>query len=175
MSSPLPPGLGNMYALYARPPGAAAIEPSSVQTGAEAATTDTPAAPSRWSGVIHGIINFVTLAARITALVTAAILLKEGMRHLERRMARNAATARRLSEYFAQAGVDPYHQGLALDASKAFDQAASAAAGVTEAADSLQTRAQAVDDAHKAEYGGFYELSKSSRYDQARPGFNKVP
>ncbi|MEU6990358.1 conjugal transfer protein TraB [Streptomyces sp. NPDC046465] len=162
---------------------AQAIEPTAVQTGAEAAATasappatvDAPAAPSRWSGLIHGIINFVTLTARITALVTAAILLKEGMHRLERRMNRNAATARRLAEYFSQAGVDPYHQGLALEASKAFNAAADDAAGVTEAADSMQARAQAVDDAHKTEYGGFYELSKSSRYNQPKPGFNKVP
>ena len=91
-----------------------AIEPTSVQTGAEAAAGDNTPVPANrgavdrptWAGAIHGILNFVTLVARITALAIAAALLKEQLHLLKALMHQVAAWARRLADHLAQAGDD---------------------------------------------------------------------
>ncbi|CAL9667264.1 hypothetical protein SUDANB145_07224 (plasmid) [Streptomyces sp. enrichment culture] len=158
-----------------------AIEPTSVQTGAEAAAGRTPVpvsstTPDRptWSGAIHGILNFVTLALRIMALAAAAALLKEQLHLLKARMHRDAAHARKLAEQLAQAGVDGHFQMQTMEAAAAFERVAQASGEVADAADQMEMNAQAVKDAHQAEYGGIHEAVNASPYAQPKPGFNRV-
>jgi hypothetical protein len=152
-----------------------ALEPTSVQTGAEAATTSSaqPERPS-WSGAIHGILNFITLAARITALAIAAGLLKEQLHLLKARMHRDAARARTLSEHLHQAGADTRFQAQSLEVAAAFERVATASGEVANAADGMEANARGVRDAHQAEYGGIYEVRQASPYAQPKPGFNRV-
>lgn len=162
-------------------PTGSAIEPTSVQTGAEAAdgTPPAPANPSpadrpTWSGVIFGILNFVTLAARITALAAAAALLKEQLHLLKARMHRDAQRARALSGHLGQAGADPRFQAQALEVAAAFERVAEASGELAGAADQMEMNAQFVKDSHQTEYGGIYEVRQASPYDQPKPGFNTV-
>jgi hypothetical protein len=157
-----------------------AIEPTSVQTGSETAAP-TPATPDsntpphgRWAGAIFGIINFITLSARIMALATAAALLKEQLHLLKNRMHDDAARARRLSEHLHQAGADTRFQAQATEVSAAFDRVAEASGEVANAADQMEAGARGVRDAHQAEYGGIYEVRQASPYAQPKPGFNRV-
>lgn len=160
-----------------------AIEPTTVQTGAEAASQDSdnlPAEPGdsaprmTWGGAITGILNFVTLGLRIMALAIAAALLKEQLEILKRRMHDDAARARRLAEHLAQAGVDARFQAQAIEVSAAFDRVAEASGELAGAADQMEMNAQFVKDAHDTEYGGIYEIANSSPYEQPKPGFNEV-
>lgn len=168
-----------------------AIEPTNVQTGAEAAS-GTPAAdgggslpapaggnaPAQsgggWKEAIFGILNFVTVALRVMALAAAAALLKEQLHLLKARMHRDAQRARTLSGHLHQAGADTRFQAQAIEVSQAFDRVAEASGEVANAADQMEMNAQMVKDAHQAEYGGIYEVRQSSPYDQPRPGFNRV-
>lgn len=160
----------------------AAIEPTSVQTGAEAASSNAPVtasaggAPERtgWAEAIYGILNFVTLAARVMALAAAAALLKEQLHLLKARMHRDAARARTLSEHLNQAGADTRFQAQAIEVSQAFDRVAEASGEVADAADQMEANARGVRDAHQAQYGGIYEVRKASPYAQPKPGFNRV-
>ncbi|MFK8851231.1 conjugal transfer protein TraB [Streptomyces sp. Ac-502] len=157
-----------------------AIEPTSVQTGAEAAEPSTvPAvrndtAPTGWSAALHGILNFVSLAGRVIALAGAAALLKERLHLLKARMHDDADRARRLSGHLHQAGADARFQAQTLEVAAAFDRVAEAAGEVTNAADRVEADAQGVRDAHQAQYGGIYEVARASEYDQPKPGFNEV-
>ncbi|MEU6054214.1 conjugal transfer protein TraB [Streptomyces xanthochromogenes] len=161
----------------------AVIEPTSVQTGAEVAaagdhppaTTDSAPARMGWGQAISGIINFLTLAARVMALSIAAALLKEQLHLLKRRMQKDAERARRLSGHLGQAGVDPKFQAQALEVAAAFDRVAEASGEVARAADQMEANAVAVRDAHEAEYGGIHEVTKALPYKQPKPGFNEVP
>jgi hypothetical protein len=160
-----------------------AIEPTSVQTGAEvdAATgRNVPAtreqAPEKWTwgGALGAIINFITLGLRVMALAAAAALLKEQLHLLKARMHRDAERARRLAGHLAQAGVDTKFQAQALEVAASFERVAEASGEVAGAADQMEANAQAVKDAHDAEYGGVYEAVNASPYAQPKPGFNKV-
>lgn len=159
-----------------------AIEPTSVQTGAEAAAASNapvPAASSEparmsWGGAIAGILNFVTLSLRIMALATAAALLKEQLHLLKSRMHQDAQRARRLAEHLAQAGVDAHFQAQTLEVAAAFDRVADASGELADAADGMETAANDVNHAHQAEYGGIYEVAQASPYAQPKPGFNAV-
>ncbi|WP_051887978.1 hypothetical protein [Streptomyces seoulensis] len=134
-----------------------------------------PAAPRKtFGGLLFGILNFVTLTARFMALATAAMWLKENLHLLKDRMHRDAEQARRISEMCGQAGVDPYFQGLAIEASQALDRVAEASGELAGAADGMEANARAVGDAHETEYRGIYEVRQASPYAQPKPGFNTV-
>jgi hypothetical protein len=160
-----------------------AIEPTSVQTGAEAAqggsqppaTTgdNTPARPT-FGGLISGIINFVFLAGCFIALAAAAMWLKEKLHLLKERMRQDAALARRVAELCGQAGVDPYFLALFIETSQAFDRVADASGELADAADQMEMNARFVKDAHDTEYRGIYEATNASPYAQPKPGFNAV-
>lgn len=158
-----------------------AIEPTHVQTGAEAAAADAdsgnvPAAtgPPTFGGLINGIINFISLAARFIALAAAAVLLKEALHLLKARMHRDARFARRVAEMCGQAGVDGYFVALFLETAQAFERVAAASGELADAADQMQMNAQFVKDAHDTEYGGVYEAVNASPYAQPKAGFNAV-
>lgn len=160
------------------PSSSGAIEPTSVQTGAEASGSNAPVpapgnAPQHtgWAGAIAGILNFVRLSARVMALAAAAALLKEQLHLLKARMHHDAARARRLSEHLHQAGADARFQGQAIEVSQAFDRVAEASGQVADAADQMEAHARGVRDAHQAEYGGIYEVAQASPYAQPKPGF----
>ena len=162
-NSPIPAGLGNIYAL------------STQNTTSDEAAPGT-SNPDRhtWSSAIHGILNFVTLTARIMALAAAAALLKEQLHLLKLRMHDDAAHARRLAEHLNQAGVDTRFQAQTLEVAAAFDRVADASGELAGAADQMEANAQGVRDAHQAEYGGIYEVRQASPYEQPKPGFNRV-
>jgi hypothetical protein len=159
-----------------------AIEPTSVQTGAEAAATSNSPVPAggsepermSWGGAIGGILNFVTLSLRVMALAVAAALLKEQLHLLKARMHHDAQRARRLAGHLAQAGVDAHFQAQTLEVAAAFDRVADASGELAGAADGMETAANNVRDAHQAEYGGIYEVAQASPYAQPKPGFNAV-
>lgn len=141
--------------------------------GPAATSSHKPARP-RWSEAIFGILNFVTLAARIAALATAAALLKEQLHLLKARMHDDAARARRLTDHLHQAGVDTRFQAQTLEVAAAFERVAEASGELAHAADGMEANAGAVRDAHQAEYGGIYEVRQASPYAQPKPGFNEV-
>lgn len=158
-----------------------AIEPSSVQTGAEAAAGGNLPAPASslapapsFGGLIFGIINFLTLSARFMALAAAAMWLKENLHMIKVRMRRDAAFARKVAELCGQAGVDPYFLGLFVEAGNALDRVAEASGVLADAADQMQMNAEFVKDAHESEYGGVFEAVNASPYVQPQPGFNRV-
>lgn len=157
-----------------------AIEPTSVQTGAEVAAstgTNTPAvpeqAPAKWSwrGAIGGILNFITLALRVMALAAAAAILKEQLHLLKRRMEKDAQRCITLAGHLAQAGVDVKFQGDAIQLAGDFAVVAGSADIVADAADRMEASAQGVKDAHDLEYGGIYEVTNALPYAQPKPGF----
>jgi hypothetical protein len=159
-----------------------AIEPTSVQTGSEAAASgNAPVPASRgaadrptWAGAISGILNFVTLSLRIMALAAAAALLKEQLHLLKMRMHQDAARARRLAEHLHQAGADTRFQAQAIEVAAAFERVAEASGELANAADQMEMNAQFVKDSHQSEYGGIYEVRQASPYAQPKPGFNAV-
>lgn len=156
-----------------------AIEPTTVQTGAEAAAADNAPVPAggsqparmSWGGAIAGILNFVTLSLRIMALAVAAAILKEQLHLLKARMHHDAQRARRLAEHLAQAGVDPRFQAQTLEVAAAFDRVADASGELAGAADGMETAANDVNHAHQNEYGEIYEVAQASPYAQPKPGF----
>ncbi|MFH9426367.1 conjugal transfer protein TraB [Streptomyces sp. NPDC017529] len=159
-----------------------AIEPTSVRTGAEAAghgavpavrDENTPATTG-WTSALHGILNFVSLAARVIALAGAAAFLKEQLHLLKARMHDDADRARRLTGHLGQAHVAPRFQAQALEVAADFDRVAEASGEVANAADQMEADARGVRDAHQTEYGGIYEVAQASEYDQPKPGFNEV-
>jgi len=151
-----------------------AIEPTSVHSGSDMEQQHQPARMG-WRDAVDGVLNFITLAARITALVTAAALLKEQLHLLKARMHQDATRARHLAEQLGQAGVDPVFQVQALEVAAAFERVAQASGELADAADQMEMNAQFVKDAHDSEYGGIYEAVQASPYEQPKPGFNKVP
>ncbi|MFJ8929265.1 conjugal transfer protein TraB [Streptomyces sp. NPDC102364] len=162
-----------------------AIEPTSVQTGAEVAAGSGAAAPAQgadngpaprmgWRAAIGGVINFLTTAAKVMALACAAALLKERMHLLKTRMHRDAAFAHRVAEMCGQAGVDDNFVAEYHEVGGHFTRVAECADGVTAAADTMEARARGVVDAHNREYRGVYEAVQASPYRQPKPGFNKV-
>lgn len=157
-----------------------AIEPTSVQTGTEAAqegaqpaTTGETPAPT-FGGLISGILNFVFLTGCFIALAAAAMWLKEKLHLLKERMRRDAELARRVAELCGLAGVDPYFLALFMETSQAFDRVADASGELSDAADQMEMNARFVKDAHDTEYGGIYEVANASPYAQPKPGFNTV-
>ncbi|EFL29461.1 putative lysine-rich arabinogalactan protein 19 (Lys-rich AGP 19) [Streptomyces himastatinicus ATCC 53653] len=160
-----------------------AIEPTAVQTGAEIehvgdnapvpASGGKPDRPT-WSRAIHGILNFVTLAARIMALAAAAALLKEQLHLLKARMHNDAARARRLAEHLNQAGADTRFQAQTFEVATAFERVAESSGELAQAADDMEANARGVRDAHEAEYRGIYEVRQASPYAQPLPGFSAV-
>lgn len=164
---------------------ATAIEPTSVQTGAEvtASTTDNPPAvqeqaPERWTwgGAIGGILNFITLGLRVMALAAAAALLKEQLHLLKRRMEKDAQRSITLAGHLAQAGVDVRFQSDAIQLAGDFGVVAGSAEIVADAADRMEASAIGVRDAHDREYGGIHETVQAlpGGVAQPKPGFNKV-
>ncbi|MEV5915857.1 conjugal transfer protein TraB [Streptomyces chartreusis] len=161
-----------------------AIEPTSVQTGAEAATSsnvpatsgDTRPAPQRptFGGLIAGIINFISLAAAFIALAAAAALLKEQLHLLKARCHADAAFARRVGELCHAAGADAYFLALFLETGTAFERTAEASGELANAADQMEADANGVQDAHDTQYRGIYEVRQASPYAQPKPGFNRV-
>jgi hypothetical protein len=155
-----------------------AIEPASVQTGSETATTSSglaAAAPKQtFGGLLFGMLNFVTLSARFMALATAAMWLKENLHLLKQRMHDDADFARRVGELCGQADADDYFVSLFVEAAKDFNLVAEASGELAQAADGMEANARAVNDAHEAEYRGIYEVAQASPYTQPKPGFNAV-
>lgn len=183
MSSPIPAGAGNIYARRAH--SGEAIEPTHVQTGAEAgasggsnlpATTDdnAPAPRPGFGQLLSSIVNFVTLATAFIALAAAAALLKEQLHLLKARCHADAQFARRVGELCGDAGADAYFVGLYFETGTAFDQTAEASGELANAADQMETDARGVQDAHDTEYRGIYEVRQASPYAQPKPGFNRV-
>lgn len=155
------------------------LEPSAPTPAAPPASpaddgSQPPAPRKTFGGLLFGILNFVTLTARFMALAAAAMWLKENLHLLKARMHRDAEQARRISELCGQAGVDPYFQGLAIEASQALDRVAEASGELAQVADGMEANARAVNDAHEAEYRGIYEVRQASPYAQPKPGFNTV-
>lgn len=160
-----------------------AIEPTSVQTGAEAATHEeanlpAPATDNKpkqtFSSLVFGVLNFLTLSARFMALATAAMWLKDNLHLLKTRMDNDAAFARKVGEMCGDAGADAYFVALFLETSQAFDCVAEASGELTQAADGMEANANAVNDAHETEYRGIYEVRQASPYAQPKPAFNRV-
>jgi hypothetical protein len=162
------------------------IEPTSVQTGAEAAsadqggsnlpatTADNAPAQQSFGGLISGILNFVFLAGCFIALAAAAMWLKEKLHLLKERMRRDAAFARKVAELCGAARVDNYFLSLFFEAATAFDRVADASGELANAADQMEMNARFVKDAHDTEYRGIYEVRQASPYEQPTPGFNRV-
>jgi hypothetical protein len=115
--------------------------------------------------------GFMSLAARVTALSTAALQLKEGMHLLQRHMENNSAKARTLSEMCGAAEVEPRYTAQILEVSQALTRVAEAAGDLASTADATETNARGFNNAHQAEYRGIYEASNASGVQQARPGF----
>lgn len=151
-----------------------ALEPAPNGDSTPTPSTDGSTARPTWAGVIGGILNFIALTARITALTIAATLLKEQLHLLKARMHRDAQKARTLSEHLHQAGADGRFQAQALEVAAAFERVAQASGELANAADQMEMNAQMVKDAHQAEYGGVYEVRQASPYEQPKPGFNRV-
>lgn len=161
------------------------IEPTSVQTGAEVAAnagggnvpaTTNAAVPEKptFGGLILGILNFITLAARFIALAAAAVMLKERLHLLKSAARRNAAFARRVGEMCGQAGADRYFVALYLETGQSFEIVAECSGALADAADQMEANARFVKDAHQREYGGIFEVRQASSYAQPKPGFNRV-
>lgn len=160
-----------------------AIEPTSVQTGAEVAANTSANPPAvqeqapdtwTWKGALGGILNFITLALRVMALAAAAALLKEQLHLLKRRMEKDAQRSITLSGHLAQAGADVRFQGDAIQLAGDFGVVAGSAEIVADAADRMEASAIGVRDAHDREYGGIHEVVVVMPYAQPKPGFNKV-
>jgi hypothetical protein len=163
-----------------------AIEPTSVQTGAEAAAATGDSLPATTSDgapteqrqsfgqLIFGIINFVALAACFAALAAASALLKERLHLLKAQMHRDAAFARKVGELCGTAGADAYFVALYFETAAAFERVAEASGELANAADQMEMNAQFVKDAHETEYRGIYEVAQASPYAQPKPGFNRV-
>ncbi|GAB2891728.1 conjugal transfer protein TraB [Streptomyces mayteni] len=118
-------------------------------------------------------LGFLVLAARVTALTARALLLKEKLWALQRHMARNADKAHTTSEMCDAAEVKPEQTALILETSTALRKVADASGEVANAADDMQTDAQAFGDAHETEYRGVYEAVQVAG-GQAKPGFYEV-
>lgn len=162
------------------------IEPTSVQTGAEAAAQDganlpattgsnSPApAQQSFGGLISGILNFIVLAGCFIALAAAAMWLKEKLHLLKERMHRDAAFARKVAELCGAARVDQYFLSLFFETGNAFERVAQASGELADAADQMEMNARFVKDAHDTQYRGIYEVRQASPYAQPTPGFNRV-
>lgn len=154
-----------------------AIEPTSVQNGAEAAASEPDTAPAPhmgWREAIGGVVNFVTTAAKIMALAVAAALLKEQMHLLKARMHQDAAFAHQVAEMCGQAGTGGEFVASYHEVGGHFTHVAECADGVTAAADTMEARARGAVDAHEHENRGVYEAVQASPYRQPKPGFNRV-
>lgn len=145
-----------------------------------ATTGDSPpaAAPARtkptFGQMVSGVLNFVSLGARFMALAMAAVFLKEKLHLLKAHMHKDAANGRRLAEHLHQAGADSRFQAQSIEMSQSFDRVAEASGVLAGAADQMEANARGVRDAHRAEYGGIYEVAQSSPFEQPKPGFNQV-
>ena len=160
-----------------------AIQPTAVQTGSEVAaqsggtlpatTSDSTIKPT-FGGLIAGILNYLTLAARFIALAAASALLKERLHLLKMLAHRDAAFARRVGELCGQAGTAQYFVALYLETGNAFEVVAECSGALADAADQMEANARFVKDAHQREYGGIFVAVQASPYRQPKPGFNKV-
>jgi hypothetical protein len=151
------------------------IVPAAAHTPEPAGTGTTPArAKPTFSEMVHGVLNYVTLAGRFMALAAAAVFLKEKLHLLKHHMHKNAEAGRRLADHLHQAGADTRFQAQSVEMSQAFDRVAEASGILADAADQMEANARGVRDAHQAEYGGIYEVAQSSPYEQPKPGFNTV-
>ncbi|MCU1617398.1 MAG: plasmid transfer protein TraB [Frankiales bacterium] len=157
------------------PANEAAPEPAGDSTP-DSAPAAPPARPIRptAAGVVEGTLNFITLAARTTALTVAAAHLKEGMSALQRHMEGNATKARTLSEMCDQAEVDPQYTAQILEVSQALQRVAAASGELADTADQMEANARGFNDAHESEYRGIYEVVQAGQVRQPKPGFNAV-
>ncbi|TLQ39025.1 conjugal transfer protein TraB [Streptomyces marianii] len=128
-----------------------------------------PAIPADGEG-----LGFLALSVRVTALTAQAMLLKEKVWALQRRMDSNADKASNMSEMCDAAEVEPQFTALILDGSVALRKVADASGELANAADVMQTDAQGFNDAHQGEYGGIYEATQTMGVKQPKPGFNEV-
>lgn len=160
-----------------------AIEPTTVQTGAEVAaagsnlpatTSNNAPAQQSFGGLISGVLNFIFLAGCFIALAAAAMWLKEKLHLLKERMHRDAAFARKVAELCGAARVDNYFLSLFFEAGNAFERVAQASGELADAADQMEMNARFVKDAHDTQYRGIYEVRQASPYEQPTPGFNRV-
>jgi hypothetical protein len=119
-------------------------------------------------------LNFLTLTARVAALTTSALHLKERMHSMVTETERNAGKARNLSEMCDAAGVEPQYTALILESSTALHRVADSARDVAETADRTELHARLLGDAHEAEYRGIYEAVNASGVQQPKAGFNAV-
>lgn len=122
---------------------------------------------------VHGgaTPGFMQFASRVTTLSAQALALKAGLYALQRRMRENADKARDVGEKCGQAEVDASLVALVQEASDALRKVADASGELANAADMIQTDAEALNGAHESEYRGVYEAVQASPYDQPKPGF----
>jgi hypothetical protein len=120
------------------------------------------------------VVNFLTLAARVTALSAAALRLKENAWALQRHMEDNAGKAQTLSEMCDAAEVEPQYTALIMESSKALRRVANASGELADTADVMETHARGFNDAHESENRGVYEAVQASAVRQPKPGFNRV-
>ncbi|WP_406127999.1 conjugal transfer protein TraB [Streptomyces sp. NBC_00989] len=118
--------------------------------------------------------SFTRLAARMVALTTAALALKEGLWSLKRRMESDAEKADRLADMCTEAEVEPQYTALITEAGTALRAVANASGELAAAADTVQTNSQGLHDAHQGEYRGVYEAVNASGVQQAKPGFYRT-
>jgi hypothetical protein len=121
-----------------------------------------------------GALNFLTLTARIAALTTAALHLKEQMHAQIRDTEANAEKVRAVAEMCDAAGVEPQFTALILESSTALRRVPEAARDVAETADRTELHARQFGDAHEAEYRGIHEAVNASGVQQPKAGFNAV-
>lgn len=115
--------------------------------------------------------GFLALAGRVTVLTSQALALKEGLASLQRQMNAASDKAGQLSEMTHLAEVEEQFTVQILETATALKAVAEASGEVAGAADTMQTDAQQLYDAHQAEYGGTYEAVQASGVRQPKPAF----
>ncbi|GAA2639844.1 conjugal transfer protein TraB [Streptomyces axinellae] len=123
---------------------------------------------------IGGGLSFLRLAAKMTALTTQALALKEGLWSLKRRIEHDSAAADRLAEMSGAAKVEPKFCSLIHEAAGSLRKVADASGGLAGAADTVEAAARAVTQAHRSEYQGVYEAVNASGVQQATAGFYRT-
>lgn len=127
------------------------------------------------AGAVAGAaLNFVTLTARVAALTTSALYLKERMHSLMTHTERNADKVQAVSEMCDAAGVETQYTALVMTSATALRTVVGAARDVKETADRAELHARMLGDAHQREYRGTYEAVQASGVQQPKAGFNAV-
>lgn len=157
------------------PTEAPATPPDTVETGQGAVPTATVrGAVATIRAATDRLVTFTTFTARIAAITTSALRLKDQMHTLIAETEHNADTARALAEMCTSAGVEPQFTALIHESSTALHGVVTAARDVIETADRTEVDARTLQDAHEKEYRGIYEAVQASGVQQPKAGFNAV-